>query len=297
MKRADLFAVLVGLVVVTGIAAEASAVYCPATGQFLRRDPGPGGIMAASNVAGGFFLQDAYADGMNLYQRALGGPVAVVDPSGLWHAAEHTSITQEAFEQAFPQKLSGKTLECKQHVIDSLVKANLSQDQGPAFNENKRHYNRDLKQAVAQGNAAYTAYLAEELAKFKALLAKVESPCLTKEGQQSCEEALSALGRLSHSWEDYFAHAVLVGGNAGPAWAASPQIKGSPDDLNPQLIPSTWGSVIRSGEHGWSEPADRDNPGGRQKRYDDARDFVAAKFGKYAVDWYFKCRCCCPPKF
>lgn len=104
------------------------------------------------------------------------------------------------------------------------------------------------------------------------------------------------MGRLTHSWQDYFAHAVLLNGNAGPAWAANPPITGSPDSLNDKLKPASWGGYTDTGEHGWSELASRDKLGGEQRRYDDARQFVRKKLKSLISDWRSKCVCYCQDK-
>lgn len=90
MNRAHRAGVLAGLVVVFFITADASAIYNPATGSFLSRDPGPSRMtiatprVARAPVNGGEFLPgDDYGDGMNLYQYARSAPAKYSDPSGL----------------------------------------------------------------------------------------------------------------------------------------------------------------------------------------------------------------------
>ncbi|MCG3181554.1 MAG: hypothetical protein BIFFINMI_03950 [Phycisphaerae bacterium] len=245
---------------------------------------------------------DQYADGMNLYQYVVSNPARFTDPYGLWSGDDHTALTKASFDQAFPIKVAGKLLECKNHIVDRLVAANLSQDKGQSFKENKRHYNRNINQAPAQADAAYTTYLAQEIKTFEDGLGKVKWQCVNKDEQATCGDALNAIGRLAHSWQDFYAHAVLLNDNGRPAsqaaWAAG--IRGTPDNLNPKLKPSSWGGVWNTGEHGGlldGEPSDRDKPGGRQWRYNDARDFVADKFKKHLSAWYVKCNCCCPPRW
>jgi len=87
MKRTILIAVLVGLVAMGILAADASAMYNPSTGTFMQRDPGAQGAtrVGAGGVApmGGFVPMDQYADGPNLYQYVRSNPVTCVDPMGL----------------------------------------------------------------------------------------------------------------------------------------------------------------------------------------------------------------------
>ena len=90
MKMTRLVAFLFSLASLALFAADASAMYNPATGTWLQRDPGPGGMMAAPRVAGGpatgggFLPRDQYADGLNLYQYVRSNPQRQIDPLGLW---------------------------------------------------------------------------------------------------------------------------------------------------------------------------------------------------------------------
>lgn len=92
MKRTHLIAVLVGVVALGILAADASAMYNPNLGQFMQRDPGAGSAnrvgTAGPAVAGGFIPRDPtgtnqYADGMSLYQYVRSNPITGLDPQGL----------------------------------------------------------------------------------------------------------------------------------------------------------------------------------------------------------------------
>ena len=89
MKRTHLIAVLVGVIAVGLFTADALAFCNSSTGTFVQRDPGPGGMMAASRVgamrppvAGQFVPRDQYSDGMNLHQYARSNPGNMVDWNG-----------------------------------------------------------------------------------------------------------------------------------------------------------------------------------------------------------------------
>lgn len=91
MKTKHLVAILLGLATLAFFAADATAMYNPATGTFMQRDPGPGGMMAAPRVGGGpavggsFIPRDPtaqYGDGPNLYQYVKGRPTIGTDPKG-----------------------------------------------------------------------------------------------------------------------------------------------------------------------------------------------------------------------
>ena len=104
-KRTSLVAFLVGMVAKRSLiiallviatlsvfTADASAMYHPAMGRFLQRDPGPGGPVrigsAGPATVGGFVPRDPtgrrqYADGMNLYQYVRSNPTNRRDWTGL----------------------------------------------------------------------------------------------------------------------------------------------------------------------------------------------------------------------
>jgi RHS repeat-associated protein len=76
MKRSRLIAVLVGFMAIVAFASNASAMYDPALGRFLQRDPGADGAMSPVRTG-------QYHDGMNVYQYVQCNPTHFTDPSGL----------------------------------------------------------------------------------------------------------------------------------------------------------------------------------------------------------------------
>lgn len=260
-------------------AAQASAALCPSQGRFLQRDP----------------ARDA-TDGVNLYQYVGANPTGYSDPQGLWKGEEHKTLTSESYNDAFPDKVEGKKAQCKDWLVKTLTDANLSQDGGAAFNDLKRHYNHKPKTAKATSDKDYTDYLASEVKTFDDQVKAAGEAAENAAKKQSCLEAAQALGRLTHTWQDYFAHAVLLSGKAGPAWAATPAITGTPDAMNANLRASSWGGWNVVGEHGTDEPASRDKPGGEKKRYDDAKTFVSGKLKTMVAQWMTNCESCCPPE-
>jgi len=89
MKRSNFIAVFVCLMLVAIFTAEASAMYNPATGRFLQRDPGSTDFMrigAGGPANGGRFIPTdpaaQYRDGMNLHQYVLSNPLRYSDPRG-----------------------------------------------------------------------------------------------------------------------------------------------------------------------------------------------------------------------
>jgi hypothetical protein len=112
---------------------------------------------------------------------------------------------------------------------------------------------------------------------------------------QDCQNALQAAGRLSHSWQDYYAHGVVLqtGGHTHTLWTASPAITGSPDNIagtGGQIAPSSWGGFLNPGEHGWSEVGGAEGTA----RQAAARQYVAGRFQPLLYQWSQKCLCRCP---
>ena len=90
MNHTRLATALMGLTVVFLAAADASAMYDPATGSFLNRDPisvGPTPFGGVAPVAASRFVPRdparQYRDGMDLYQYVRGNPASFTDPQGL----------------------------------------------------------------------------------------------------------------------------------------------------------------------------------------------------------------------
>ncbi len=210
----------------------------------------------------------------------------------MWHIArllrrgEDFALTVESY------KLAGiDSVKSCSTLVTRLKRANIAQDSGQAMNELSRHYNQAPDRFNGNVNTAkadYSAYIRREIAEFSRLLRG--GPLLVEE---NCGRAADALGRLTHTWQDYFAHAVLMSGAAGPAWTASPAIRGTPDSQNPNLKPSGWGSAwtLDLDEHGSTEPAYRDGDG--QARKVDAVVFVRNKLRTYLHKWGHKCHCFC----
>ncbi len=87
VNRKNLLHVLVGLVAFGSFAVDALAMYNPATGTFMSRDPGAGAMTrigaGGPAIGGGFAPRDQYRDGMNLYQYVRSSPANHLDPTGL----------------------------------------------------------------------------------------------------------------------------------------------------------------------------------------------------------------------
>ena len=264
--------------------------YHPTVGRFLNRDP------------------IGYAGAASLYQYVVSSPLTLCDPAGLYPWYQHAAMTGSAFGAGFVEP-AGR--ECKEWMLSTLTAANVGQDSGTAFKENWRHYNRGVGQDPEQANREFMEYLTGEQMVFDAELDSVRPPpCDTREESDACVRALQALGRMSHTWQDYFDHASLASGEFS-AWSQDPPIRGTPDDMNPKLVPSSWGGLRNPGTHGisispgaydYSIAVDRPESGtyrgvyGGVLREFDAQVFVAEKFRGLLSKWYNVCKCCCPPK-
>jgi len=173
------------------------------------------------------------------------------------------------------------------------VEANVGQDAGAAPGGspwdpgelNERHFCRRHGESPTQAIAAYTGYLTYETSLFSSLVAK------TPITSQDCLEALRALGRVSHSWQDYYAHAVRNGTPLLPLWGTGVPT-GNPNAPSPAIKPPSFGWPF-GGEHGWSEPASRDGSGGETLRRAEAIAFVADQYAALLPGWYSACACFC----
>jgi len=226
--------------------------YEPGTGRYVTEDP------IGLNSGEG-----------NLYQYVTNEPVNSYDEYGLWKSGEHKTLTKTAFKMV---NLNANS-KCREKILNSLTAANLGQDEGDAFKDNRRHYNRDIGQSVAKGERNYQLYLQSESNSFWNNL-----------NSGNCQAALDSLGRLSHSWQDFYAHVIMFGNNSttnknvwtNPAWSSS---RG----------PSSWNNWRESGEHGWSEPGGQEG----SMRQAVASTYVGNQFKYLLPQWFSKCKCYC----
>jgi hypothetical protein len=184
-------------------------------------------------------------------------------------------LTEIAWNNArLPSELVGITA-----IYKTIEDANIAVDSGASANDMSQHFNRALNGDVAAARKDYSDNLKSRKASFDLYL---EKPT-----KASCIAALIRLGELSHSWEDYYAHAIGVNspfrGDPGP-------ITGDPDVPSTDLKPSSWGGYFNWGEHGHSEPAWREADGGAD-RAEKASDSVAGKFRTEIPRWWNACRC------
>jgi RHS repeat-associated protein len=157
-----------------------------------------------------------FREGANLFVYASNSVLSFIDPAGTFKLPIHVAITRRALDVALGQvgSLAGS---CKTKFINTIVCCNLSQDLNH-FDDLSRHYNRpfprwsdgDPINRAAEGriwDAKYLEYLIQEEHAFARSLSEqaTNGACGSSEG---CCSALQSLGRLTHSWQDFFAHAV-----------------------------------------------------------------------------------------
>ncbi len=230
--------------------------------------------------------------GLNLYAFVGNDPVGEVDLFGLFGSGMHRQLTRESLE-ASGVKLSQK---CKDKIFKVLADANTGQDSlTGGFSDLERHFNRpylgaqdhESSERIAWDNK-YRTYVASEV--------QYSDPFYSG-SPPNCTKSLEALGRVTHSWQDFYAHAIssahtpvrnrLVGFQA---WTLG--YGGSPDS-HPRLWPSSYNEwyVLISGEHpNRHEPVSGHEA---QLRETAAAKFVASKYATLLARWLKACPCWC----
>ena len=259
--------------------------YNASTGRWISRDPAE------------------EEGGLSLYALADNNSVTGVDTLGLYKGHDHKELTKTAFEAVH---LDG-TLKLLRWMLKTLVDENLHQDGiGPGgFSfEDKRHYNRHVQPHgnVGQENYdrfgleaddEYGDYLSQEKRTFKS--------SLESGGKNGCKEALKALGRISHSWQDFYMHAIRRDGLGGkensywPGWTAFSDGKSGSPDARGEFYPSSFSALAtgkKSGEHpGWfREPILSSSPEWAP-RYNGALDYTTKQYEVMLPEWMAKCVC------
>ena len=168
------------------------------------------------------------------------------DYLGLWLGSDHQSLTSKSFSSAWNGL--GDTSPCSGKKLLSVISdANVATDKQPDASDLKQHYNRAFW-GTDPGETARNAYVSH----VQRVVAGYSKLLEAKSDRAKCVEALRKLGRVSHSWQDYYAHAI---GLNSPYWGDPGPIEGNPDSPSASLKPASWGGNNNWGEHGPSEPA------------------------------------------
>lgn len=162
---------------------------------------------------------------------------------------------------------------------DRLEDANVAVDSGSAGDDLSQHYNRPLDGDIGTAKTAYSNNLQNKQAVFDL---QIETPSKSR-----CDNALKALGQMTHAWEDYYAHAI---GLTSPFRGDPGPIEGDPNNLSTNLKPCSWGSLTDWGEHGATEPAWREPDQGLD-RATQAVNFVMGEIESRMTLWSIKCHC------
>ena len=287
------------------------------TGQYwLALDAAPSGLYYYKNRyhapdLGRFASRDpiGYSGGtLNLYEYVASRPTSYRDPFGKWYKRnQHDHFTSLSFSRTYHSlRRTGRerclgTYRCRENVESWLKSYNLRQDSGRRF-ANQRHFNRPIDNprgsVAATWIAKYTRYIRGE-----AFLNFARPLSWRFPDKDDCVVALKALGRLTHSWQDYYAHALRLVRDDGAlepdkivwtsAWQgvstaalASPE---NPSGGSARIKPSSWNGWYRTGEHGWGEIGGTEG----QARIRDAIKFVTQKYDDMIPMWLEKCCCYC----
>ena len=238
--------------------------------------------------------------GMNLFAMVKNEMINRIDKLGLWASKygydDHTPFTQQAINSiANRLKIPPKVLA---KMKDILVKGNLSVDSGTYFSNNYWHFNRNPDDSVAEGRRQYSNIVYDNYYSF---YLNLNNP---PNDDTVCLAELERLGRLSHAWQDYYAHAVKItymGGRAGDTEPAVGGIATSSDpyNLDPNMKPSSYDEST-GGEHGkvqfgvnvrngMYEPGNRAPD--RNWRRTTSVTFTASQFEEMIQYWYDNCSC------
>jgi RHS repeat-associated protein len=265
----------------TGLLYYGHRYYSPSLARWLNRDP---------------LEEDG---GMNLYVFNGNDGINKVDAKGLWPSRApydvHTTFTYAAVERIKGQLTAPDKVVDKMKTI--LAEANLSVDRGQYFLNNYWHFNRNVNDSVSVGLEQYKNILSENTALFYDHLKGVGD-------DQVCQDELRRLGRLSHAWQDYYAHAVALsykGGTiSGPdSTVGSINPASDPYNPDPQMKPSSY-EDSSGGEHGkvkfgvnlttgMYEPGNRAPD--RTWRRGMSVTFTSQKFQVMMEFWYKQCAC------
>ena len=236
--------------------------------------------------------------GPNLYAFNRNDAINRIDPFGQFSAGDHATLTRLSFWEAMYVLDNPGGAPCQQKMVHTLVHANTWQDILHPF-DLRRHYNRSIWadgfDAKLQADQAYEDYLGLERGRFDRVLGQPAT-------RLTCWYALRALGRMTHSWQDFYAHAIRRDGQGGiepgspsPAegWLAWSQgVTGTPLSRG-NFWPSSY-SIFGGGEHpAWTEPIVHDGAEYFARR-DGAEVFVQQQFVDYLGRWLEKCKCYCP---
>jgi hypothetical protein len=175
----------------------------------------------------------------------------------------------------------------------SLIEEDLNQDYLHLLST-RRHYTRDLTKDTEDdklaADQAYEDYLKQVERQFHEQLAG-------NPGYLRCKTAMRKLGRLTHSWQDFYGHAIRRDGEGGKeetnvkgweAWTVG--VTGTPKSRG-TFYPSSWGLWFGTEHPPLREPFS--SGAESDARSTAARSFVNENLPPLLKEWLSKCRCPC----
>jgi RHS repeat-associated protein len=287
----------------TGIVFADARTLLVTTGQWMQEDP--------------IWFQ---AGDANLRRYVRNNPTNATDPSGLWTLIDHQILTDRALSAAAsalsipPQDLA--------IIHRYIMEGNFSQDRDNLFRD-ERHFTRpqDAQTRAAENDAEFGVERARSTRringavwdiKYEEYLRSEEKTFFGLSSQRNVGGSLMSLGRLTHSWQDFFAHAIRIdqGGNSlgnlepgprfahhkseasnWPGWVAwtdtEKQFSKATPEAHPGLMPSGYDTGFRADpEHPkFDEPL---IAGGKEynARYNAALAYTTKKLETLLSGWY-----------
>ncbi|MFZ2656207.1 MAG: RHS repeat-associated core domain-containing protein [Victivallales bacterium] len=278
------------------------AGYDPNTGRFLSRDPiGEKG-------------------GTNLYVANKNDNINRIDALGLWSSVcggDHKTFAIQSFYWVLPaDNYAKKDEKVIKNILDVLVSENVNVD-SQFFSNDEYHFTRPINEFNVSGKEKEKQNLIQEYrrrysANLKDYIRKFEKGIAGDPKYNDCKEALKDLGKVTHPWQDYYAHAVINYDASYYSLNNNPsnfsfitgnkigQVTGNPDspgaDMKPASfhIPTLFNTPIwfpdPNGEHYMGEPGDSAPDSSSRRRQ--TVDFVAGKYQKHLIEeWWPKCFC------
>jgi len=168
-------------------------------------------------------------------------------------------------------------------------------DYGATKNIMAWHFNRGLDEDAESAKRNYKGLIDRQLngsAGFYDFISK------DKANADNCKTSLEILGKISHAWQDYYAHAIRKETQPGVITYYNSEpgaIEGSPDNIGTSIVPSKFGYFgwdfwnTNLSEHGMTEPGFRAPD--TSTRLSLAQDFVTQKYSFHLTKWWEACKC------
>ena len=228
-------------------------------------------------------------DSANLYGFIGNDGVNAFDVLGLWKSWTHKDLTKQAWNGV--QKPDGMTAEIQKQLLGILTQQNVGVDSGETYGELYWHFNRPLDpegstEGARQANIQqYIQLYLDNLADNQTKISKD----ISAHSKVGCADALQLIGKLSHPWQDYYAHAVNVNYHGGRDFNKIGNMSGDPEHPGADMKPSSWGGTWHPGEHRWVEPGMRAPDSAA--RLQQAASYTQGGYQTFLGKWWPVCKC------